>query len=191
MIRTPRLLLLALGMVSTLFGGTAELHAEDLHYYRFGGRVQAGQTFVQTVRPDLVFALLPTGDGWQIALLPAESSRENLARLTPPLDGVSPLRIAGWHFRNRDNSGPNEPGPKSVNAPGKQRRFIFAPEVAQISPGAPLDAGFLERIGSRGQGELQIDNLALGHLVLDEPPYIAALAFTVELVVAWPPPALE
>ena len=33
--------------------------------------------------------------------------------------------IVGWHFRNFDNSGPNEVGPKNVNAPGKVREFYF------------------------------------------------------------------
>jgi hypothetical protein len=38
---------------------------------------------------------------------------------------MNALRIEGWHFRNSDNSGPNEPGPNNVNAPQELREFYF------------------------------------------------------------------
>ena len=38
---------------------------------------------------------------------------------------MNPLRIEGWHSRSSDNSGPNEPGPKNVNAPQELREFYF------------------------------------------------------------------
>ena len=34
-----------------------------------------------------------------------------------PVRGITSDSIAAYHFRNSDNSGPNEAGPKNVNAP--------------------------------------------------------------------------
>jgi len=43
----------------------------------------------------------------------------------PPTDqpghGITADVVAAFHFRNRDNSGPNAPGPLNVNAPGEFR----------------------------------------------------------------------
>ena len=45
--------------------------------------------------------------------------------VTPPYRGINAIQIEGWHFRNSDNTGANEPGVKNVNAPQEVREFQF------------------------------------------------------------------
>lgn len=42
-----------------------------------------------------------------------------------PGHGITADVIAGFHFRNKDNTGPNEIGPKNVNAPQEYRYLTY------------------------------------------------------------------
>jgi hypothetical protein len=92
---------------------------------RFSGEVLKGQSFERQVGANLFFRLVPEELGWSISV-GSEAARENFCSVvTPPYRGMNTLRIEGWHFRNSDNSGRNELGPKNVNAPQELREFYF------------------------------------------------------------------
>lgn len=42
-----------------------------------------------------------------------------------PAHGITADVVAAFHFRNSDNSGPNEAGPKNVNAPQEIRQIAY------------------------------------------------------------------
>jgi hypothetical protein len=87
--------------------------------------------------------------------------REDLSRLTPPWHFVpNPREIEGWHFRNCDNSGPND---GTVNAPQELRDFIFSPEVGRGIDynGSATTAEDVERVQAFGRGWLRITEYRL------------------------------
>jgi hypothetical protein len=147
---------------------------------RFTGTVSRGNEFSRAFGREFVLILRPTDFGWEIAVRDGRLT-ENIARLTPPFRAVpNPRTLEGWHFRNADNSGPND---GSVNAPQKQRRFIFSPDVGRtISyPPTPVQLSQLEQ---EGQGELAINSLELGGLVRGKKAHIERMEFGVTL--SWP-----
>lgn len=125
------------------------------------------------------FTLLPFAFGWRIGML--DSDGLEIPMFAAPLRPVetNPLNVAGWHFRNRDNTGPNL---GDVNAPQHERRFMFgafatdpAANPALIAPNAP-DQEF------GGVGVLTITDYTL---TAPEPGQRAAfesLSFTVCLI---------
>ncbi len=87
--------------------------------------------------------LVPTEFGWRIGLLDRDG--HEAAMFAAPMRPVetNPLNIAGWHFRNRENTGPNT---GDVNAPQHERRFAFGtmavdpskkPEL--LTPSSPVE----------------------------------------------------
>jgi hypothetical protein len=91
---------------------------------RFSGEVRKGRSFERQIGANLFFRLVPEELGWAISV--GNTMRGNFCSVvTPPYRGMNALRIEGWHFRNSDNSGPNEPGPNNVNAPQELREFYF------------------------------------------------------------------
>ena len=93
---------------------------------RFSGAVSKGQTFEKQIGPDLYFRLVPAELGWTISIGNKIGVEKNFCGVvTPPYRGINTIHIEGWHFRNSDNSGPNDPGPKNVNAPQEIREFYF------------------------------------------------------------------
>lgn len=125
---------------------------------RFEGEVSVGQRFSRGFGGRFELVLVPSPCGWLLEV--REGGREeDLARLTPPFHFVpNPREIEGWHFRNADNTGPNEPGEKNVNAPGAVRRFIFSPEVGSTVgvPPAAITEADIERVAAFGLGRLEI-----------------------------------
>jgi hypothetical protein len=112
---------------------------------------------------------------------------EDLSRLTPPLHGVpNPRDIEGWHFRNADDSGPNEPGDRNVNAPGERREFIFSPAVGLTidGPGAgrSVSPADVDSVGAFGRGTLTILDARLGHIRSGERAAIERMRFEVDLL---------
>ena len=49
-----------------------------------------------------------------------------------PAHGITADVVAAFHFRNSDNSGPNEVGPKNVNAPQEIRQIAYNGFRAEI-----------------------------------------------------------
>lgn len=83
--------------------------------------VRNGEEFVVTPGP-WSFVLEPKTYGWRIAMRDAEGELTPVgASPARPIE-TNPLNVAGWHFRNKDNLGPNT---GTVNAPQHVRRFRF------------------------------------------------------------------
>lgn len=108
------------------------------------------------------------------------------------------IYVEGWHFRNSDNSGPNEIGLKNVNAPQRLRQFYFVRTDADFRKA--FDAlqillwpyGYLkqqineaENVHAKllkGQGSLNIRDLKLNTLELGKQAGIDRMTFDVELI---------
>jgi hypothetical protein len=166
----------------------AEGKGERRIYAKIIGEVKMGETFEKAFGPAFYFRLEPNAYGWLITLRDERGS-EDLSRLTPPFHFVpNPREIEGWHFRNSDNSGPNEPGEKNVNAPGLIREFIFSPEVGRTidGPNAKRKPTLeeIEKIQRFGRGELRILDYKLGDLVPGKRARFEWMRFEVDL--SWP-----
>jgi len=160
-------------------------HQPVRHQITFAGAVKAGERFQHPFGGRFIFALKPSEFGWFLTV--SEKGRdEDLARLTPPFHFVpNPREIEGWHFRNEDNTEPND---GSVNAPQKERRFIFSPEVGRSIDGptahwlpAPDE---IERASSFGRGEFIIKRLILSPVKRGAQATILEMDFRCTL--SWP-----
>ena len=60
--------------------------------------------------------------GWEIGVF-EPGREEDLSQLTLPLRGPNGRDLVAWHFRNKDNTGPNE---GKVDAPGSHREFMIS-----------------------------------------------------------------
>jgi hypothetical protein len=169
--------------------------------YSFTGDVVRGEKFEKALPNGLVFNLLPTKSaeegwmGWVIHIGPAsESSHNYTGVVTPPFRGINTLQILGWHFRNADNTGPND---GSVNAPQEERAFYFvlheedyqvASEALECIMWPPLcedmdeqEAFDLHRNVPKTGGTLLVTQLELGNLKPEEQAWIEYMEFEVEL----------
>jgi len=164
---------------------------------RFSSEVLKGRSFERQAGANLFFRLVPDELGWSIAV-GNKAARDNFCGVvTPPYRGVSALYIEGWHFRNSDNTGPNEPGPKNVNAPQELREFQFvltdsdyrkAFDALQIllwpysySKRQIDAANDAHAKVQKGRGKLMIRNLKLNALERGKQAGIDWMAFDVEL----------
>ncbi len=167
----------------------------------FKGEVLRGDSVVHLFEHDgrqFEFRLVPVGQGWQIWIGDGRSRERNFVRVaTPPFRGVNPAVVQAWHFRNKDNSGPNLAGPGYVDAPQRERRFAFVLdragfqaaqqmlEILQWPEQWPKDqlAAARQRFEAipKGTGQLRIEALELGNLVKDQEPTLERLAFRVRL----------
>ncbi len=96
-----------------------EIFAETIE---FSGVLLKGESFNSKINENLYFGLLPyTEWGW-IIFVGEDSSSNYVTVATPPFRGMNSTVIEGWHFRNEDNTGPND---GSVNAPQHVREFRF------------------------------------------------------------------
>jgi hypothetical protein len=149
------------------------------------GEVKQGEAFERTFGPSFVFRLEPSSLGWTITV--RERGRdEDLSRLTPPFHFVpNPRDLEGWHFRNADNTGPNEAGAKNVNAPGEERELIFSPEVGRSIQGADAKAAPTEdevaKVRNYGRGLLRIIEYRLNNLEVGQEAGFDWLRFEVSL----------
>ena len=120
---------------------------------------------------------------------------------TPPYHGENAAFIEAWHFRNADNTGPNE---GEVNAPGKIRNFSFVLNEAQYDKfmnalstwsGEKPEATAKQRDAAanfllkapRQRGTLSIVDMTLGGLEKGTHPWFESMKFNVNL--CFPPPA--
>jgi hypothetical protein len=155
---------------------------------RFTGRLSAGQAFVRPFGSGLHFHLEPQPAGWMVVIRDGTRA-EDISRLTPPFHGVpNPREVEGWHFRNADNTGPNEPGEKNVNAPGEEREFIFSPQVGHTIQGPGTTSAAtkeeVEKVRSYGRGTLKILDYGLTNLKPGEQARFEWIRFEAEL--SWP-----
>lgn len=122
-----------------------EIQTEGAEY----SEVFGAHSFQKSLPNGLIFSLEPQRHGWSIRVYDAQSGLE-MSSMTPPLRlATNPREISGWHFRNSDNTGPNE---GSVNAPQQNRHFVIA------QPGSSL------RAPPRGLGWLNILDFGLADL---------------------------
>jgi hypothetical protein len=166
---------------------------------RLSGEVLRGQTWGKEARQDLFFRLMPDELGWTILLRSGKESDHNFASVvTPPYRGVNPISIQGWHFRNSDNSGPNEAGPKNVNAPQEVREFEFVLNDASYQQAfdalqkmlwsysySPREVALAEELHERlkkGKGILTIQEMRLNNLEMGKQAGMDWMRFEVELV---------
>ena len=157
-------------------------------YIKISGEVSAGKSFERGFGAGFRFCLDPSPYGWLIVVREKQAS-EDISCLTPPFHFVpNPREIEGWHFRNADNSGPNEPGEKNVNAPGLVREFIFSPAVGRTIGGPeakkqPTEKE-VEQVRRFGQGKLKILEYRLGDLEHGKQAKFEWMRFEVDL--SWP-----
>jgi len=167
----------------------------------FDGKVQRSDTFVHRFSHDATtyeFRLVPVSHGWQIWIGdPAQRKLNYVTVATPPFRGINSTQIEGWHFRNVDNTAPNEPGTGNVNAPQRERWFAFTPDDAShlvaadaleilLWPNrrqaAEIDAAKKRfRQIPKIKGLLQIEALELGNLTAAERAWIERMAFSVSI----------
>jgi len=190
----------ALVALATLGLGASEARAEAPRSLplAFSGEVARGQAFEREVGGGLLFRLVPHESGWTIWMgTAATTASDFVAVATPPFRGMNSRDIEGWHFRNADNSGPNEVGPKNVNAPGQVRDFRFVMGEADhrlaletlgrllwpSGEGEREAAGrVFETIESRmSDGRLTIVELDLGNLEIGRRAWIGRMRFEIEL----------
>lgn len=128
---------------------------------RLQGAVSKGERFTRTTAAGWIVTLQPDQEGWFLQVTIKGREAEDLARLTPPWHFVPNAReIEGWHFRNADNTGPNE---GSVNAPQELREFIFSPDVGRGIEynGSGTTPDDVEKVRAFGRGWLFIDAYTL------------------------------
>jgi hypothetical protein len=167
----------------------------------FSGNVYRGERFERPVFGGLRFVLSPVvrsanegSNGWSIELYGPDSSRNLVGIATPPYHGINSTVIEAWHFRNKDNTGPNE---GDVNAPGAERGFYFVMDprdydryrialervlAAHEATQSELDS--VSAVMSRvpvGEGWVTLREMKLGGLEEGADPYFEELQFAVEL----------
>jgi hypothetical protein len=155
---------------------------------RFQAAVSAGDVFAVPFGPGFTFRLEPSPAGWMI-IVRYKEGEEDISRLTPPFHFIpNPREIEGWHFRNSDNTGPNEAGEKNVNAPGKVREFIFSPEVGRTIQGPEsrraINEAEIDDVRAFGRGVLKILDFKLGNLGPGRQARFERMKF--EVVLSWP-----
>jgi hypothetical protein len=165
---------------------------------RFSGEVSRDQRYVHALPGNLEFRLLPSPEGWSIAIgRPGNRIEDYVGIATPPYHGANPTVIEAWHFRNADNTGPNE---GDVNAPDEKRDFSFVLNEAQykkFSDALDLWSGATEKERNEGakilrnaprrKGTLNIVDMELGGLEKGTRPWFESMKFKVDL--CFPPPA--
>jgi hypothetical protein len=175
--RWPNLTGCIVAVLSLLFFGACR-HQPVRKQITFAGSIKAGEHFQRPFGERFIFKLEPSDFGWSIGVY--ENGRdEDLSRLTPPFHFVPNARqIEGWHFRNELNTGPND---GSVNAPHKERDFIFSPEVGQAIQGPTahwsVTSEEVDRVASFGRGVLHIEHSVLSPVQRGERAKILQMDF--------------
>lgn len=73
--------------------------------------------------------------------------KDHIQELNEPAHGFTPFEVDAFHFRNNENTGPNEPGPKNENVEGATRIVEFSGYRMTIRT---LDANII----NLGRGEI-------------------------------------
>jgi hypothetical protein len=163
---------------------TAGRLAEPIH-----GEVDRGKAFTASTPSGWLLRLAPTEYGWFLQVSLKERRSEDLSRLTPPWHFVpNPRELEGWHFRNIDNTGPND---GSVNAPYELREFIFSPEVGRSVDhhGSEPSSEDVARVRDFGRGWLYVLDYRLTPPRAGDRAAFESLTFAACLT--WPSKAAE
>lgn len=152
--------------------------AGDREAVRIAGEVSGSHVFREAFGPGWTFELTPAARGWVVRL--PDSRGIDLAEMTPPLHGPNPRQLFGWHFRNADNTGPNE---GAVNAPQRLRLFGFDPRLSGTGGWKPPPGG--EGADDQpGRGALEILDMGLADLEPGEEARLVYLRF--QACLTWP-----
>ena len=124
------------------------------------------------------FVLMPFEFGWRIGMLDRDGLEMPVfAAPRHPVE-TNPTSLAGWHFRNRDNTAPNT---GDVNAPQHERRFSFGTLAMDAAdPGASPPNEASEGVG--GLGILTINEFTLTPPAAGQRAGFTSLTFTVCLI---------
>ncbi|MGE0665534.1 MAG: hypothetical protein AB7O49_03150 [Sphingomonadales bacterium] len=162
-------LLLTILLTATPAAAWAQCATEGWQSAGFQGEAEAGRPETAPAGPYEV-TLTPIPFGWEIGVRAAGGKAVPVLALPLRPAETNPVVIAGWHFRNAANSGPNT---GDVNAPQTVRDFSFGalavrgladPALLDQAPGAvrpPAPPG-----SGRGRlviGEYRLDPPASGH----------------------------
>jgi hypothetical protein len=179
--------------------GPRLLTVENPPLFAAEGDVVRGKDFEARIDASRVFRLKAFSEGWVIEVTD-DKGNNYCSVVTPPYRGTNHLEIFGWHFRNADNTGPNAPGEKNVNAPGEHREFRCLATAADAAAASrALDvvlrgektAAWRESdeayqlhgrfVAEAQRGTLSMSRLALGSLGAGRRPWIASMHFRFEL----------
>jgi len=111
--------------------------ASETSEFDFSGRVHQGENYECEFVRGFIFQLRPAAGGWEIVVRDARRD-DNLARLTPSVNGKNPLLLTGSDFRNEPSAGPND-----LKKLFDERQFSFSP------------------VPARGNGSLRITDIDL------------------------------
>jgi hypothetical protein len=125
------------------------------------------------------FVLMPFEFGWRIGMLDRDGLEIPVYAAPSRPEETNPLTIAGWHFRNLDNSGPNT---GDVNAPQHQRRFAFGTLATRAMTDPATEAETVAAEGLGGLGVLDITGFTLAAPVPEQRAAFSTLSFTACLV---------
>ena len=177
-----------------LVSSTIDSRGATRHY-----TLSYGREFSLQFSQGLVFHLLPYEDGWVAQVKPLSYPKDkfsngapDFASVTPPFHGPNAADIQGQHFRNSDNTGPNELGPKNVNAPGKIRQIQYCSSVKEFlnwqkeyddyQSGRCLQSskGCFSSLGCRQILTLEIYDLRLTNLIAGQQARIERMEFSID-----------
>lgn len=162
--------------------GVQVFAGEKIGHVTFSGTLLKGEKFDAKISENYRFELLPAEYGWEIKIRDLKRPEEDLSRLTPPInDAANPRYIAGWHFRNKDNSGPVEGG---LYASQLIHEFYFSPEVG-LTMKHPLSPKLFKKLVKQGKGLLTIKEIQLSNLEPGQKAIIDRMTFEVTLKVGF------
>ena len=187
MIRIIFVFLGALAVKTYAFGEdcspTPQMHAVSIPNAATETEVFGDHDFYQALDNGWVFALLRSELGWSIRLYDHDPIGDavDLTAMTPPFrNAPNPRDIEGWHFRNADNTGPNN---GDVNAPQRLRGFVISPNLAGAG-GLRLPNDPIETSPNDGLGWLNIIEMGLDSLEPGAKARINYMKF--DACVSWP-----
>ena len=144
------------------------------------GELAAGEAASTTIGRDWQLTFEPADHGWDLRL--RDAGGIDLTAVTPPLRGApNPRELYGWHFRNKDNTGPNT---GEVNAPQERRFFVFDPTLSETGAFDPTTAADFDPKAAKGRGVLTVLDFGLADLEPGEQARFVLLKF--HLCLSWP-----
>ncbi len=169
---------------------------------RFTGEVTRGAAFEREIGAGLRFRLDYAGregEDWSIWVGSADQPDDDFSRyVTLPLRGLNDRYIAGWHFRNAENTGPRAEDDPPV--PHTVRHFAFVLNEADYQTAGEAVAVLMwphqhteAEVAQAFEvyealpvatGVLTITHLELGNLVAGETAWIERMMFEVDI--QWP-----